>query len=367
MLVTRARDTSAYFAFCNLVGGQDELVFDGHSVVLDDAGEVVARASGFAEELLVVDVDPTEAMARRLRDVRRRELDRSREREPQVEFVELGATPEHAEEVAGSIAPFEPELEQMRLALTLGLRDYVDKNGFTDVVVAVSGGIDSAVTAALCADALGPDRVHCVSMPSRFSSEGTRDDARAVAESLGCTFREIPIESDPRRVPRGPRGRDRRRSRGSRRREPAGTCPRRPAHGAVEHLRVARGLDGEQVGAGRRVLDPLRRHGRWLRAPEGRVQDGRVPPRRAPERARGPRRDPSHDDRARAERRASRRPARLRFDPAVRRARSRARGIRGGGPVASRSCSRSSIPRSSSGPSASSTAPSTSAARPRRA
>ncbi|HJR95818.1 MAG TPA: NAD+ synthase [Gaiellaceae bacterium] len=195
MLVTRARDSSAYFVFCNLVGGQDELIFDGHSVVLDDSGEVVARASGFAEELLLVDVDPTEAMARRLSDVRRRELDRSREREPQLEVVELGTTPEHADELAGSIAPFEPELEQMRLALTLGLRDYVDKNGFTDVVVAVSGGIDSAVTAALCADALGPDRVHCVSMPSRFSSEGTRDDARAVAESLGCTFREIPIES----------------------------------------------------------------------------------------------------------------------------------------------------------------------------
>ena len=195
MLVTRARDTSAYFAFCNLVGGQDELIFDGHSVVLDDAGEVVARASGFAEELLVVDIEPTEAMARRLSDVRRRELDRSREREPHVDVVELGATPKPAEELPGSTAPFEPELEQMRLALTLGLRDYVDKNSFTDVVVAVSGGIDSAVTAALCADALGPERVHCVSMPSRFSSEGTRDDARAVAESLGCTFREIPIES----------------------------------------------------------------------------------------------------------------------------------------------------------------------------
>jgi NAD+ synthase (glutamine-hydrolysing) len=195
MLVTRARDTSAYFAFCNLVGGQDELIFDGHSVVLDDAGEVVARASGFAEELLVVDVDPTEAMARRLSDVRRRELDRSREREPHVDVVELGATPKHADQMARSIAPFEPELEQMRLALTLGLRDYVDKNSFTDVVVAVSGGIDSAVTAALCADALAPERVHCVSMPSRFSSEGTRDDARAVAASLGCTFREIPIES----------------------------------------------------------------------------------------------------------------------------------------------------------------------------
>jgi NAD+ synthase (glutamine-hydrolysing) len=195
MLVTRARDTSSYFAFCNLVGGQDELVFDGHSVVLDDAGDVIARARGFEEELLVVDLDPTEAIARRLRDVRRRELDRSREREPRVETVELAAPAVHGDRVDGSIAAFEPELEQMRRALTLGLRDYVDKNGFADVVVAVSGGIDSAVTAALCAEALGPACVHCVSMPSRFSSEGTRSDARAIAESLGCAFREIPIES----------------------------------------------------------------------------------------------------------------------------------------------------------------------------
>ena len=83
----------------------------------------------------------------------------------------------------------------MRCALTLGLRDYVEKNGFAEVVVAVSGGIDSAVTAALCVEALGSERVHCVSMPSRYSSEETRSDARAVAESLGCAFREISIES----------------------------------------------------------------------------------------------------------------------------------------------------------------------------
>ncbi len=195
MLVTRARDTSSYLAFCNLVGGQDELVFDGHSVVLDDAGEVVARAAGFEEELLVVDLDPTEAIGRRLRDVRRRELDRSRKREPHAEIVELAAPDPHADGAVPSMTPFEPELEQMRLALTLGVRDYVEKNGFADVVVAVSGGIDSAVTAALCADALGSDRVHCVSMPSRYSSDATRSDARAVAESLGCAFREIPIES----------------------------------------------------------------------------------------------------------------------------------------------------------------------------
>ena len=195
MLVTRARDTSSYVAFCNLVGGQDELVFDGHSVVLDPDGEVIARAPGFEEHLLVVDLEPAEAIGRRLRDARRRELDRSRELQPTAQVAELGTPRVQTDEASGEITPFEPELEQMRLALTLGLRDYVEKNGFGDVVIGVSGGIDSAVTAALCADALGPDRVHCVSMPSRYSSEGTRTDARAVAELLGCAFREIAIES----------------------------------------------------------------------------------------------------------------------------------------------------------------------------
>ena len=194
MLVTRARDTSSFFAFCNLVGGQDELVFDGHSVVLDDSGEVVARAPGFEEHLLLVDIEPAFAIGRRLRDVRRRELERSRESVPAVEVVELGALSLHEPRPVEEIAPFETELEQMRLALALGISDYVAKNGFSEVVVGVSGGIDSAVTTALCVDALGPERVHCISMPSRFSSEGTRADARGVAESLGCDFQEIGIE-----------------------------------------------------------------------------------------------------------------------------------------------------------------------------
>ena len=194
MLVTRARDTSSFFAFCNLVGGQDELVFDGHSVVLDDAGEVLARAPGFEEHLLVVDIEPTFAVGRRLRDVRRRELDRSRESPPSVEVIDLGKLDAVERTVDPETIAFADELEQMRLALTLGLRDYVEKNGFADVVVGTSGGIDSAVTAALCADALGPERVHCVSMPSRYSSEGTRTDARALADNLGCSFLEIPIE-----------------------------------------------------------------------------------------------------------------------------------------------------------------------------
>ena len=194
MLVTRARDTSSYVAFCNLVGGQDELVFDGHSVVLDDAGDVVARAPGFEEYLLVVDVEPELAVGRRLRDVRRRELDRSRETVPPVEVVELAAPPEQPNPAAAPVVPFAPKLEQMRTGLVLGLHDYVGKNGFSEVVVGISGGIDSAVTAALCVDALGADRVHCVSMPSEFSSEGTRTDAARLAENLGVDFREIPIQ-----------------------------------------------------------------------------------------------------------------------------------------------------------------------------
>ena len=196
MFVTRARDNSCFVAFCNAVGGQDELIFDGHSCVIDDEGNVLARAPGFEEALLVVDVDPKEVVGRRLRDVRRRSLARERDVQPPATVVYVGAARASANgrRAAGTVVPFNDELEAMRLALELGLHDYVEKNGFgKGVVVGVSGGIDSAVTAALAAEALGPDRVHCVSMPSRYSSEATRGDARRLAESLGCPFRELPI------------------------------------------------------------------------------------------------------------------------------------------------------------------------------
>ena len=195
MLKVRATDNSCFIALCNCVGGQDELIFDGHSVVLDDEGEVLARAAGFEEELLVVDVDPVAAVGRRLRDVRRRALARERERDVKVHEVEL--TPPRTQSSPAHPAPAEQlsDLEQMRLALELGLHDYVTKNGFGDVVLGISGGIDSALTAALAAEALGAERVHGVSMPSRYSSEGTRSDAQRLAESLGIDFREIPIES----------------------------------------------------------------------------------------------------------------------------------------------------------------------------
>ncbi|HJU36122.1 MAG TPA: NAD+ synthase [Gaiellaceae bacterium] len=151
----RARESGVRVALCNTVGGQDELIFDGHSLVIGSDGTVLARAPGFEETLFVVDLERPEA---------------------------------------AGLAPLPEDIEQMRRALVLGLRDYVAKNGFDAVVVSVSGGIDSAVTAALAAEALGPDRLHCVSMPSRYSSEATRSDARRLAENLGCDFRELPIE-----------------------------------------------------------------------------------------------------------------------------------------------------------------------------
>ena len=180
MLVARARDNSSFLAFVNAVGGQDELVFDGHSVVLGSDGEVIARAPGFEEALLVVDIDPPA---------------REQDAKHRLPIVELGALTAQPETPGGEVTPFAPALEQMRGALVLGLRDYVGKNGFTDLALGVSGGIDSALTAALAADAVGPERVHCVSMPSRYSSAATRADAREIAERLGCPFLELPIEA----------------------------------------------------------------------------------------------------------------------------------------------------------------------------
>jgi len=194
MFRTRARDCSAYVAFCNTVGGQDELIFDGHSLVLDDEGTVLARAPGFEESLLVVDVDPSAVRARRLTDARRRALAQERGDLGPTPTIHIGAPHAQSEQLEAVVTPFCDELEQMRVALELGLSDYVRKNGFREIVVGVSGGIDSALVAALAAETLGAERVHCVSMPSRFSSEGTRADAQRLAESLGCDFREIPIE-----------------------------------------------------------------------------------------------------------------------------------------------------------------------------
>jgi NAD+ synthase (glutamine-hydrolysing) len=193
MLITRARDNTCWVVLVNAVGGQDELIFDGHSVVIDEEGDVVARAPSFEEALLVVDIDASTAVARRLVDARRRALARERE-VPDPPVVDLGEERKQESPVGALVAEPRGALEQMRLALELGLRDYVEKNGFDEIVVGVSGGIDSALTLALAVEALGSARVHAVSMPSRFSSPETRADAKTLAENLGTSFLELPID-----------------------------------------------------------------------------------------------------------------------------------------------------------------------------
>ena len=193
MLVQRARDTLSYVAFCNLVGGQDELVFDGYSLVVDQDGELVARGAQFREELLVCDIDPSTADAARLRDARHRPA--ARVRRPGVaDLGRLEAPARHdATAVGGSRAKPLGLDEEVYEALCLGLRDYVDKNGFDRVLLGLSGGIDSGLTACVAADALGPERVACAVMPSPYSSPETQADARTLADTLAIERFELAL------------------------------------------------------------------------------------------------------------------------------------------------------------------------------
>jgi NAD+ synthase (glutamine-hydrolysing) len=195
MIATRAADYVTYVAFCNLVGGQDELVFDGHSLVFDPEGGLVARGKQFAEDRIVVDLDLGAVFSRRLRDPRRREM---RPRNPDgVETVVLepGPGPHVRAPLAASPVPEPlPRLEELYAALVLGTRDYVRKNGFEKVVLGLSGGIDSALTAAIATDALGPENVVGVSMPSRYTSRESLEDAEEVARRLGIRLLTIPID-----------------------------------------------------------------------------------------------------------------------------------------------------------------------------
>jgi NAD+ synthase (glutamine-hydrolysing) len=195
MLVQRAIDNLASVVFVNTVGGQDELVFDGHSLAIDQDGRVIARCPQFEESMALCTIDPREVAAARLRDTRHRaNVRRQRREEARVVHLASLEVPADGETVGGVVSPLlDPEAE-IYAALRTGLRDYVDKNGFERVVLAISGGIDSALVALVAVDALGADRVTCVSMPSPFSSEGTRADARAIAENLGVDFMEIEID-----------------------------------------------------------------------------------------------------------------------------------------------------------------------------
>jgi NAD+ synthase (glutamine-hydrolysing) len=194
MLIQRARDNLAYVVFCNLVGGQDELVFDGYSLVVDQDGELVARGPQFEEDLIVCDLDPSTAQRVRLRDTRHRPASRTRRLAiPTLATVETPVRHD-AIEVGGSRAkPLDPDAE-VYTALSVGVRDYVDKNGFQRVVLGLSGGIDSALTACIAVDALGPERVTCAIMPSPYSSEETQRDARLLADNLGVERFELSLD-----------------------------------------------------------------------------------------------------------------------------------------------------------------------------
>ena len=166
MFAQRARENGVPIAFCGLVGGQDEILFDGHSFVVDHTGQMLARAAQFEESLLVCDLD----------------LDNP------AGAGRATATPPLAEPIA-------PEEAEIYAALMLGLRDYVEKNGFSHVILGLSGGIDSALVACLAADALGAERVSAAIMPSPYSSSATQDDARALAATLGLRTHELEIET----------------------------------------------------------------------------------------------------------------------------------------------------------------------------
>jgi len=197
MLATRAADNVAIVAFCNLVGGQDELVFDGGSVIFDPCGDLIARGKQFAEDLVVADVSIAQVFRQRLHDPRRR-----KERlmvmggNATIEQIPLGPLPPRKASLpqcASRCVPLLSLTAEVYQALLTGTRDYVHKNGFQNVVIGLSGGIDSSLTATIAVDALGPEHVVGVSMPSIYSSAGSKDDAKQLAENLGIRYLTIPI------------------------------------------------------------------------------------------------------------------------------------------------------------------------------
>ncbi len=174
LVTRRATENKTTVAYVNIVGGQDDLVFDGDTVVVDGAGSILARAPQFEEHLLVVDLDLPAAGDPDLVD--------------NVAHVTLVDPPRTYPALAPSIAELPDDREQLWKALVLGTRDYVQKNGFTSVILGLSGGIDSAVCAAIAADAIGAENVYGVSMPSKYSSEGSRSDADDLAENIGLHY-----------------------------------------------------------------------------------------------------------------------------------------------------------------------------------
>jgi len=197
MLATRASDSAAIVVHNNLVGGQDELVFDGNSLIINEKGELIARGKQFEEDFVVADLDVESVFRSQLHDPRRRkETPWVREKLEEATKIEVAS-----EYPAIARPPLPPrwvdrldELAEIYQALVLGTRDYVRKNGFEKVAIGLSGGIDSSLVAAIATDAIGAENVIGVSMPSRYSSPGSKSDAESLARNLGIEFKVISIE-----------------------------------------------------------------------------------------------------------------------------------------------------------------------------
>jgi len=191
LVSTRAADSHCAVVYVNQVGGQDELVFDGGSFVMDHEGGLLARAPQFVEDLMIVDVPVPPVYRKRLLDPRGRATD------VLLPTVDVSAKPRRAGTTEPPLARIAEPLstdKELYDALVLGTRDYCQKNGFSDVVIGLSGGIDSTIVACIAADALGPDHVHGVSMPSRYSSDHSKSDAALLASNLGIDYRTVSIE-----------------------------------------------------------------------------------------------------------------------------------------------------------------------------
>jgi NAD+ synthase (glutamine-hydrolysing) len=201
MLATRAADASCGLVYVNCVGGQDELVFDGASMVFDSSGALVASLAQFEEDTAIFDLDVRPMYRKRLLDPRGHHTAKPLPvttvtrpaSDPAGESPARRRSPV-ARTLEGSLAPRLDPVPEVYQALVTGTRDYVRKNGFTDVVIGLSGGIDSTLVALIAVDALGADHVHGVGMPSRYSSEGSVTDAEGLAKNLGIDFQQVPIE-----------------------------------------------------------------------------------------------------------------------------------------------------------------------------
>ncbi len=203
MLATRAADNGVIVVYLNMVGGQDELVFDGGSMVFNEQGALVARAKEFEEDLLIVDLDTASVFRSRLHDPRRRQ-ERLQVKPDEVPVIDVVNTSyahlQHIqanEVILGAPQRIEPRMDNLQeiyTALVLGTGDYVRKTGFKKAIIGLSGGIDSSLTAAIAVDALGSENVLGISMPSGYSSTGSKTDAQKLAENLGIQFMTIPIE-----------------------------------------------------------------------------------------------------------------------------------------------------------------------------